>query len=186
MLSLHIRKTGREGMPDRSSHTRTETMNDRQSGSQRLVYAPLVGMEEAVVDDKGRLRISAKKLQRLRQPFVVHADSMGCLVLYPLETWHDRLLRVMERPAGDWERDFELHDLCAMTEDDITCDGQGRFVIPQRFRDRIGPKTEVVILGCGDHVQVWPKGEYESLAMKRRKALMKRQAFAKEEGSSES
>ena len=187
MLSLHIRKTGREGKPDRSSkHPGAETMTDRQVGSQGFAFQPLVGMEEAVVDDKGRVRLSTKKLDRLGQPFVLHADPLGCLVLYPRNTWHERLLRVMERPAGDWERDFELHDLCAMAEDDVKCDGQGRFVIPQRFRDRIGPKSEVVILGCGDHVQIWTKSEYETLAAKRAEALRKRQAFVREEERAES
>lgn len=154
-------------------------MTEQQPGmEEQFIYAPLVGKEEAVVDEKGRLRLSVKKLDRLGQPFVVHADPMGCLALYPLPTWRARLRSVLTRPAGDWDRDFALHDLCAMAEDDVKCDQQGRFVIPQRFRESLKLTGEVVVLGCGDYVQVWKKAVYEGLASKRLASLRRREAFA--------
>jgi len=153
-------------------------MTEQQSGmEEQFIYAPLVGKEEAVVDDKGRLRLSVKKVDRLGQPFVAHADAMGCLVLYPLPTWRARLKAVLSRPAGDWQRDFALHDLCAMAEDDIKCDQQGRFVIPQRFRESLNLTGEVIVVGCGDCVQVWKKSTYEDLASKRLAALKRKDAF---------
>lgn len=159
-------------VPSKQQMTEQQTSVDDQ-----FVYAPLVGKEEAVVDDKGRLRLSVKKVDRLGQPFVAHADPMGCLTLYPLQTWRARLKAVLSRPAGDWERDFALHDLCAMAEDDIKCDQQGRFVIPQRFRDGLNLSGEVVVVGCGDCVQVWKRSIYEELAAKRLAALKRKDAF---------
>lgn len=34
-------------------------------------------------------------------------------------------------------------------------DSQGRFVLPQEFSERLGLKKEVVIIGAGDHFEIW-------------------------------
>lgn len=34
-------------------------------------------------------------------------------------------------------------------------DGQGRFILPQEFMEKLNFKKEVYILGAGDHFEVW-------------------------------
>ena len=40
-------------------------------------------------------------------------------------------------------------------------DGQGRFVLSQELVDVAGLQDEVVLLGCGDHFEIWSSVRYE-------------------------
>ena len=40
-------------------------------------------------------------------------------------------------------------------------DAQGRVTIPQRLRDVVGIKKEVVVLGVRERMEIWDRGEFE-------------------------
>lgn len=134
------------------------------SPSQEMAMEPLVGTEEANVDEKGRVRLSAKKQQRLGQGFVLFHDPVGCLSAVPAKIWRQRLYEVLTQPASAIERDIATRDLGSWAEDDINTDAQGRFVIPHRFREALGLNKEVVLVGAIDRVEIWAKPEYEKFA----------------------
>jgi DNA-binding transcriptional regulator/RsmH inhibitor MraZ len=73
-----------------------------------------------------------------------------------------------------FSRDIETRDIGAMAEDEIMLDGQGRFVIPQRFREG-DPKLgrEVVLVGAVDRIEIWRKDDYK-------KFMVAKRAYAKE------
>jgi MraZ protein len=130
------------------------------TASHEMAQEPLVGTEEANVDEKGRIRLSVKKQDRLGRNFVLVQDAVGCLIAYPQKIWRQKLHEIMSRPASAFEREVETRDLGGMSEDDINCDAQGRFVIPVRFRDSLHIGKEVVLVGAIDRVEVWPKTEF--------------------------
>ncbi len=39
--------------------------------------------------------------------------------------------------------------------EECTLDGQGRFILPQEFVENLDFKSEVQIIGAGDHFEVW-------------------------------
>lgn len=39
--------------------------------------------------------------------------------------------------------------------EECTLDGQGRFILPQEFIDRLEFRVEVLIIGSGDHFEIW-------------------------------
>ena len=51
------------------------------------VGKPLIGREEATIDDKGRILVSKKKRDRLGENFVIALGTCGCLVAYPEASW---------------------------------------------------------------------------------------------------
>src|SRR3989344_5504416 len=57
----------------------------------------------------------------------------------PLSTENGRVKRL---------RLFPKADECAL-------DSQGRFILPQEFMDKLRFKKEVLIIGAGDHFEVW-------------------------------
>lgn len=131
------------------------------SASTRMAFSPLVGTEDASVDDKGRIRLSQKKQDRLGNKFVAYQSPLGCLVLFPAAVWEERLSEMLAKPAGDLDRVIATRQLGAMAEDEMRCDVQGRFVIPQRFRDDMKLKGDVVVVGGVDRVEIWPKKAHE-------------------------
>lgn len=136
----------------------------QMTASLRMAYSPLVGTEDATVDDKGRLRLSQKKQDRLGMKFVAYQNPLGCLVLFPSAVWEERLAEMLAKPAGDLDRVIATRQSGAMAEDDMRCDAQGRFVIPQRFRDDLQLKGDVVVVGGVDRVEIWPKKAHQKFA----------------------
>src|SRR5438477_6389715 len=122
-------------MRSRPSYPKLDMVNDAlpPNASQEMALEPLIGTEEAVVDDKGRVRLSIRKQDRLGPKFVLFHDPVGCLCAFPLKVWRQKLFEVLSRPASAFDREIELRDLGAMAEDENSADAQGRFVIPQRF-----------------------------------------------------
>ena len=45
--------------------------------------------------------------------------------------------------------------------DEVRLDAQGRVTIPQRLRDVVGIKKEVVVLGVRERMEIWDRGEFE-------------------------
>lgn len=40
-------------------------------------------------------------------------------------------------------------------------DGQGRFILPQEFIENLNFKEEVLIIGAGDHFEIWNKSDWQ-------------------------
>ena len=50
-----------------------------------------------------------------------------------------------------------------MSVEEILCDRQGRMNIPQFWRDKSGLKNRVVIIGVGDHIELWSEERFRKL-----------------------
>jgi MraZ protein len=128
-----------------------------------LDYKPLMGTEEATIDDKGRLLLGKRKRDRLGDDFVVAIGPMGCLVAYPRVVW-DRMWRELnsyEYINQGRERLTRL--MLGDAQDDINCDQQGRFVVPQRLRHKakLDKEAKALLIGCGERLEIWNLREYE-------------------------
>lgn len=126
-----------------------------------LVHKPLIGVEEATIDEKGRVLVSKKKRDRLGDPFVMAIGLKGCIEALPIETWNQVLSEIAQAPALNPGRQAYAAMYMGTAEDDLHFDGQGRVVVPFRLRD-MGQLTERVVLeGAFDRVRIWSKPEYE-------------------------
>lgn len=47
---------------------------------------------------------------------------------------------------------------------EVDLDDQGRFVIPETLRDYAELKTNLVVIGAGDHFEIWDKDEWANLS----------------------
>ncbi len=45
---------------------------------------------------------------------------------------------------------------------EVDLDDQGRFVIPEPLRKFAGVKTQIAVIGAGDHFEIWDKDEWLS------------------------
>jgi MraZ protein len=151
---------------------------DVQTPSQQMAIEPIVGTEDATVDEKGRVRLSVKKQDRLGRNFVLLRDPVGCLMAIPQRIWRQKLGEILTRPASAIERDIELRDIGSQAEDDVNFDAQGRFVIPQRFRTDLNLTKDVVLVGAIDRVEIWSKDEYGKFSEAKAKFAKTRREMA--------
>ncbi|MBL8087582.1 MAG: hypothetical protein JNM85_05865 [Chthonomonas sp.] len=121
---------------------------------------PLIGTEEATVDERGRVLLSKKKRDRLGDDFVLAIGVLGCLVAYPLATWIRHCNEILNRSSINQGRDQLTRLTMADAVDEMSCDSAGRFMIPAHLRAAAKIADRVKIIGLGDRVEFWPADEY--------------------------
>ena len=150
---------------------------------------PLVGTEKGTVDDKGRLLFAKKKREVLGEDFTIAIGTVGYLALYPKKVWNRLVNTILEHDITNPGREIYTRLVCGQAESSLKFDQQGRLVLPQWLREkaRIREKTDVVIIGCGDHAEIWSSDEYErylddpeGYGLKRREQLVNARRLMKE------
>lgn len=132
-------------------------MEHERTGS---IAKPIMGTDEANIDDKGRILISKKKRERLGDPFVLALGEVGCLTAYPESTWL-RFLAELDQyePSNPGRQQFNRL-VMATAEDDMKFDAQGRVVVPLKYRQMARLNDKVLLVGCFDRLEIWDEQEY--------------------------
>ncbi len=120
-------------------------------------YEYLAGYEERTVDDKGRLVLPAGPWRDAFSGGARLTSWKGHLALWTVRGWGDVVAEVHAeqklgtRPAGTVEGFRRSTQM-------VTIDGQGRFALPPRLRERAGIGGQgslVAIDGQGDRLEIW-------------------------------
>ncbi len=122
---------------------------------------PLLGTDEATIDDKGRILVSKKKRERLGETFAIAMGPVGCLEAYPQAVWDDKVARIGSfDPLNPGAQQYSRMVL-GSAEDELKFDGQGRVVVPQKLREMAKLKDKVLLIGCGTRLEIWSMQEWE-------------------------
>ncbi len=115
------------------------------------------GSVEHALDDKGRLIVPARFRERLGAGFILTiAQPDPCLALYPAAAWAEFCGRLESAPRKDERYRRLVRHLFAHTEE-VSCDSQGRLLIPSPLRTYAGMERDVVSIGSLTRVEVWAK-----------------------------
>jgi MraZ protein len=127
----------------------------------KSAYTGLIGTDDAAVDDKGRLFISARKRERLGQGFAMYLGETGCIFAVPGDDWEAICIdmsRYDQRNPGTMEYS---HEIMGSATDNLKFDQQGRIVIPKDLRDEAKIRERVKIIGCNTRLEIWAVEEHE-------------------------
>ena len=122
---------------------------------------PLLGTDEATIDDKGRILVTKKKRDRLGENFTIAVGACGCLVAYPEARWNAVVDEILSSDAINIGREQYTRMIHGSADDECNFDAQGRVGVPKKLREVANLKGEVLLIGCGDRVEIWAKNEYE-------------------------
>jgi MraZ protein len=122
------------------------------------------GSVEHSLDDKGRLVVPARFRERLGAGFFITiGEPDPCLALYPAGAWGEFCAKLEAAPVKDARyRSFVRH-LFAHTEE-LSCDNQGRLVLPAALRAWAKIDKDVVSIGSLTRVEVWARERYVKVA----------------------
>lgn len=125
-------------------------------------FKPLIGTEESTLDDKGRVLFSKKKRERLGNDFLVTLGKLNCIMLYPAAIYRAMIDESLKGPVTHPAREDFTRLLLGMAFDNIPFDPQNRIVIPKDMRRdaKIVDGDRLLIIGCGDRVEVWSAAEW--------------------------
>ena len=120
------------------------------------------------VDQKGRVFVPKRLLDSIdgnpaELRFVVTLGLDGCLYLFTREGFREHLAGLKKAAFGKPEYRAVMRGIGALSFEQ-TLDGQGRLLIPEDLRRRVGLKKAAVIVGAIDHIEIWDDARYRAEA----------------------
>lgn len=77
------------------------------------------------------------------------------------ENWQKQAEVILEKPLSSKEGREQRRNFFSQAEE-CFLDRQGRFILPSEFVEKSKLKNEVIIIGAGDHFEIWNKLSWQS------------------------
>ena len=122
------------------------------------------GEHEHTIDRKGRLIIPSRFREVMKEHyterFVATRGLDRCLFLFPEDEWRTqegkfRALSFTKQEARRFNRMF----FSGAAE--LTCDRQGRVLIPVYLKEYAGIKRDVMLVGVSNRIEIWDREEWK-------------------------
>ncbi len=125
--------------------------------------AGLVGEFEVKLDSKGRFLFPSGLRKQLaptaQRDFMLNKGFEDCLTLYPISEWKkisERLSKMnLFKPNNRM-----FYRLFHQGAKQIFLDNAGRVLIPVSLMERIGLKSEIMLIAYNDRIEIWEKSKY--------------------------
>ncbi|MDR2325771.1 MAG: division/cell wall cluster transcriptional repressor MraZ [Acidovorax sp.] len=120
------------------------------------------GASSLSLDAKGRLSVPTRHRDALMAmaegQVTITKHPHGCLMLFPRPEWLKFRDRIAELPmsAQWWKRIF------LGNAQDVDMDGTGRVLVAPELRQAVGLSKDAVLLGMGNHFELWDRATYEA------------------------
>ena len=120
------------------------------------------GASSLNLDGKGRLSVPTRHRDALlamaQGQVTLTKHPHGCLMLFPRTEWLQFRERIAQLPmsAQWWKRIFLGNAM------DVDMDATGRVLVSPELREAVNLTKEVVLLGMGNHFELWDKATYEA------------------------
>ena len=120
----------------------------------------LIGTYVHNMDEKGRLAVPSKIRAELGEPFYITCLTGECLVAYSEEEWQAFAAKLNAIPQTDTRAQRHVRMIFA---DACRCepDKQGRVLLPQLLREKVGIDKEVVTIGASYRAEIWAKEKWQ-------------------------
>jgi MraZ protein len=120
------------------------------------------GASSLNLDAKGRLSVPTRHRDVLlatasgQLTITKHPD--GCLMVFPRPEWEKFSERIAALPmsAQWWKRIFLGNAM------DVEMDATGRVLVSPELREAAGITRDTMLLGMGQHFELWDKSRYEA------------------------
>lgn len=114
-----------------------------------------LGEYQPNITEGSRLALPKKLREQISGDEIILSRGFEkCIFVYDKEDWVAEAQKQIENPITDSRtRDLKRYMYSGASE--TTIDSQGRVVLPSNLKDyaQIGKKT--IVIGAGDHVEIW-------------------------------
>ncbi len=120
-----------------------------------------IGEYNHTIDAKGRLIVPAKYRDNLGERFYVTKGFDDCLFVYAEEDFNILQEKIRALPLSNKEsRTISRFFLGSAQEGEL--DKQARILISGPLREHADLVKDVVLVGVGNHIEIWSKDRYEA------------------------
>ncbi len=118
----------------------------------------MYGKYKHTLDAKGRLFVPSKLRNKLGSAFFVLKNAKRFLTVFPEDVWEQKLERLKSLPSN------RVADMRYILANAIRCeaDKQGRFLLPEDYRQFADLTQEVMIIGQANCAEIWNADRYEA------------------------
>ena len=122
------------------------------------------GEYEHTIDRKGRLIIPAKMREIFKEHYVekffVTRGLDKCLFVFAEDEWRaqEQKFKAISFTKAESRKFNRLYFSGA---GEVTCDKQGRVLIPQYLKDFAGIKRDVMVVGVSNRIEIWAKDQWK-------------------------
>ncbi|MGB4345496.1 MAG: division/cell wall cluster transcriptional repressor MraZ [Burkholderiaceae bacterium] len=118
------------------------------------------GASSMSLDAKGRLSVPTRHRDVLAATasgqLTITRHPHGCLMIFPRPEWEKFRARIAELPVSAqwWKRIFLGNAM------DVELDSTGRVLVSPELRAAAGIERDTMLLGMGNHFELWDKATY--------------------------
>lgn len=124
------------------------------------------GFQYSTIDDKGRIKFPMRLFKQVQdlnceEKFMLTLHpSDTCLVLYPLENWHDVALKINKLPVlSSHAKLIKRRVVGYATACEL--DSNSRILVPSSLREIIEMSKKVCISGQGSGFEIWSEQAWQ-------------------------
>jgi MraZ protein len=118
--------------------------------------AELLGEHHYQMDPKGRISLPVDYREELRTGVYITLGMDGCLWAFPDEEWERQRTDIESWPlSAPGNRGYAR--VFFGNAERVDLDSQGRLVVPRRLRDKARLEKDVVVMGVGSRLEIWPR-----------------------------
>ena len=111
------------------------------------------------LDEKGRLMIPRKMREELGYKVYIMKGFDGSLSLYNEERYFE-LVKEFSRLSFNQQKVRDYLRIQFASTYEMEVDKLGRVQLPTALLNKYNISKEVIVLGIGDHIEVWDKAKY--------------------------
>ena len=122
--------------------------------------AELLGTHNYQLDPKGRVSLPARFREAFQEGAFLTLGQDRCLYVFPRAEWERTAAEVdafslSDRDSRAYQREFYGKS------GEAQLDSQGRVTIPQKLRELVDIRKDVVVLGVGRRMEIWDRATFE-------------------------
>ena len=119
-----------------------------------------MGEYNHTIDTKGRMIIPAKIREQLGEVCIVTKGLDNFLAIYTEEEWK-KISAALQSQSSTKASVRALKRFVFGSAAELEYDKQGRVLIPVPLREYASLDKQAVIVGAGDHVEIWSREKYD-------------------------
>jgi len=122
-----------------------------------------LGTHEVSLLSGGQMALPAKIRKVLDDESLILSTGFDkCLFGFSPDAWEKIVQSGLDQPVFTADG-RQIRRQLFSAADIIQFDSQGRITVPVSLRDYAQLKGETVVIGAGDHFEIWNKGKWETL-----------------------
>lgn len=116
------------------------------------------------LDAKGRIILPSRFRDELQDSVIVTRGLDGCLNVYTQEAWQAIYEKLLTLPTTNRDARIYVRMMTAKASE-CSFDSQGRILLPQNLIKDAEIEKEAVIVGAGNHVEIWSASKWNDFEL---------------------